>query len=492
MKKLFFVLIVLLGVMSSCTKNFEEYNTDKKRPVEVPGGFLFANAQKAFADLEINTNVNLNAFNQWSQYWTATTYPEETNYDIVNRNVANSVFRIYYRDVLEDLGEAKRVITAEVPAGEAAKANQKNRLLIIDMMQVLTYHTLVNIFGNVPYTEAMDITKIYPKYDDGLTIYKDLIARLTADIAGLDVNNTSFGSDDIYMTGDVAMWKKFGNTLKVKLGIILADVDPAASKAAVEEAYAGAFAVGESCQLDYLTGGNANNFFLDIINSDRNDFVVSTTIVDAMTNLDDPRVTSYFESNLPAYKGAAYGKTPSPWGQYTHIAGDRSKKDPLFNATGTKIAEPQFPGVILNNTELEFYLAEAAARGYSVGGTAAELYNKAITASLKQWDYSDAVIAAYLANPKVAYGTATGTWQQKIGTQAWISFFGRGLSGFTSWRKLDFPILVQGPTAPNYTDIPKRYTYPVNEQTLNDVSYKAAAAAIGGDKLTTKLFWDKN
>ena len=491
MKRIYIILLVLIGISTSCTKSFEDYNTDKKRPVAVPGGFLFANAQKTFADLEINTNVNLNEFNQWSQYWTATTYPDETNYDIVNRNVAATNFRWYYRDMLKDLEEAKMVIKAEKPIGDAAIANQKNRLFIVDIMQVLVYHNLVNIFGNVPYAKTMDITDIYPAYDDGLTIYKDLIARLTADVAGLDATNTSFASDDIYMSGDVAMWKKFGNTLKVKLGINLADVDAAASKAAVESAYAGAFADGEGCQLNYLTGGNANNFFLDFINSDRHDFVASTTIINAMTGLSDPRMSSYFESNLPTYKGALYGITPAPWNQYTHISGDRSKDDPLYNPTGKKIAEPMFPGVILNNTELAFYLAEAAERGYTVGGTAEVLYNKAITASLKQWGYSDTEIAAYLANPLVAYTAKGTTKMHQIATQSWIASFGRGLNGFTTWRRLDFPILVQGPGAPTYNDIPKRYTYPVNEQTLNPDNYKAAGTAIGGDKLTTKLFWDK-
>jgi hypothetical protein len=90
----------------------------------------------------------------------------------------------------------------------------------------------------------------------------------------------------------------------------------------------------------------------------------------------------------------------------------------------------------------------------------------------------------------VAYATATGTWQQKIGTQAYIAFYTRGLEGFNEWRRLDYPLLNLPGTITSYSQIPKRLTYPVNEQTLNNENYASAAQAIGGDLLTTKIFWD--
>lgn len=65
-----------------------------------------------------------------------------------------------------------------------------------------------------------------------------------------------------------------------------------------------------------------------------------------------------------------------------------------------------------------------------------------------------------------------------------------GLEGYTEWRRLDYPVLNIPPTISNYNQIPKRFTYPINEQTLNAANYASASAAIGGDQLTTKLFWD--
>jgi hypothetical protein len=86
------------------------------------------------------------------------------------------------------------------------------------------------------------------------------------------------------------------------------------------------------------------------------------------------------------------------------------------------------------------------------------------------------------------FATAPGTWKQKIGTQAWIALYLRGFDAWTSWRRLDYPALVKPPSA--ITDIPVRYTYPSNEQNLNQQNYDAASQAIGGDEVTTKLFWD--
>lgn len=483
MKRIYLILIVLIGITTSCTKNFEDFNTDKKHPAVVPSGALFANAQKAFADQEASTSVNLNEFKQWAQYFTATTYVDETNYNIVSRDVSTTVFRTYYRDILSDLNEAKRLIPTELAQTATAIGERDNKLKIVDMMEVLIYSQLVDIFGNVPYSQSLDYSNLYPKYDDGLTIYKELITRLDADISGLNTDFGSFGTSDLFFGGDVPMWIKFGNSLKVRLGITLADVDGATAKATVESAYAGAFGTGENCQLVYEGGHNANPLYLDLVLSGRHDFVPANTIVDMMNTLDDPRREMYFNINGDTYRGGIYGKSNS-FSQFSHIS--------------DMVQEATFPCVILDNTEVEFYLAEAAARGYSVGGTAESHYNKAITASFLSWWLtagktkveSDSLAAIYLQNPDVAYVTATGTWQQKIGTQAWLAYFVRGQVGFSSWRRLDYPILNMPPTITDYNNIPKRYTYPINEQTLNGANYTAAATAIGGDNLTTKLFWD--
>ena len=108
--------------------------------------------------------------------------------------------------------------------------------------------------------------------------------------------------------------------------------------------------------------------------------------------------------------------------------------------------------------------------------------------SIIAWGGTAADATTYLANPSVTYSSAT--YKDKIGTQAWIAYYNRGLIAWTTWRRLDAPVLNPPPGMTN-ADIPTRYTYPINEQTLNGANYTTAASAVGGDKITTKLFWDK-
>lgn len=489
MKRIYIILVVLIGISISCTKNFEDFNTDKKHPSEAPGAgdYLFANAQKALADQVASTNVNLNVWKLFAQYWTETTYTDEANYDIVNRTIPGLTYRTYYRNILADLKEAGIVIAAESVLSEDAAIEKQNRLFIINLLEAYCYNRLVDVFGNIPYTEALDINNISPAYDDAFTIYKDLINKVDTSLAGLDVSHGSFGENDLYFAGVGEMWIKFGNSLKVKMGITLADVDNTLAQATVESAYQGAFASGELCQLVYLGGTNSNPLYVDLIQSGRHDFVAANTIVDIMNDLEDPRLPAYFTmvdtSSNPdtvklVYLGGDYGYS-SAFSQYSHIS------DP--------IQEPTYPMVLLDNTEVEFYLAEAAARGYNVGESAEEHYNNAIKSSFAHWGLSEADADAYLSKPEVAYTTAAGEWNEIIGTQAWLAYYVRGFIGYTSWRRLDYPVL-NLPPAPETDNgqVPNRFTYPINEQTLNADNYYQAAQAIGGDLMSTKLFWDKN
>jgi hypothetical protein len=202
--------------------------------------------------------------------------------------------------------------------------------------------------------------------------------------------------------------------------------------------------------------------------------VPANTIVDIMNTLSDPRLPAYFEPMAGgAYVGGPYG-FPSPYANYSHLS--------------AWIHDPTFPGIIMTYDEVQFYLAEAASRGFTVPLTAEEYYNNGITASFDYWSIAGAT--DYLAKPEVAWATAAGDWKQKIGTQAWLSFYTRGLLGYTEWRRLDWPIFNIASTIATYDEIPRRFPYPVNEQTLNKINYQAASNSIGGDLPSTPLFWD--
>jgi hypothetical protein len=483
MKTKYIILLVLTAFMVACTNDFENFNTDKKRPAVVTGEALFTNAQKSLVDQLTTPNVNLNVFNLFSQYWTETTYTDEANYDIVNRTVADNTFQEYYRDVLRDFDEAAKLIAEEVTNDQNTETDVKNKLMIIDLLTVYTYQNLVNIFGNIPYSEALDINNLLPKYDDASAIYADMINRTNEAVASLVVTgNDGLGSADIIYGGSVESWIKFGNSLKIKLGIALADVNPTLAEATITSGVAGAFSSNADDALFGYLGStpNTNQIYAELILTGRHDFVGANTIIDIMNGQNDPRRSAYFtqidtstEVGVVklAYIGGTYGES-SPFSQFSHVS--------------DAIQAPDFPGIVLTYDEILFYLAEAAQRGWAVGGTAEELYDKAIKASFDLWGASD--VDTYLAQPAVAYDEAT--WKEKIGTQSWLALYTRGLEGYTQWRRLDYPIFNIPPNVATYDEIPIRFTYPVGEQTLNPDSYTQAAEAMNGDELSSPIFWD--
>src|SRR5690606_28003307 len=172
-----------------------------------------------------------------------TTYTDESNYDQITRSIPDRHWTELYRDVLKDLNEADRVIAAT--DNDLTNALKPNKLAIIEVMTVFAYSNLVETYGDVPYSEALDIDNLLPAYDDAATIYKDLLTRLDAAIGSMNTSVGSFSdTEDMMYSGNVENWKKFANSLKLRMGIMLADTDESAlAKATVESAFtSGVFA----------------------------------------------------------------------------------------------------------------------------------------------------------------------------------------------------------------------------------------------------------
>jgi hypothetical protein len=483
MKKISILLLTLILVYS-CTDNLEDLNKNTKDATVAAGETFFSNAQKNMVDYMASINVNRNVWRQFAQQVTATQYPEEANYNITDRKIPDNLWANTYRDVLKDLDEAAKNISAVPPVGAAGLAKQKNQLAIIEVMNVYAYSVLVETFGNIPYTEALDFNTVLPKYDDGKTVYVDLIARLSAAITKMDTSGASFesGADwsgpDVIYSGDVAKWKKFANSLKLRMGLMIYDADATLGASTVSSAItSGVFTSNaDNAVFQYLTvTPNTNPMWVDLVQSNRNDFVAAKPLVDAMNAVNDPRRDVFFTKVGGVFVGGNYGAANN-FQVNSHI-GD------IFHVTSA-------PHVVLDYSNVKFMLAEAAER--SLGGmtpTAAEAhYNAAITASFDYYEVSGA--ATYLAQPAVAYTTANGNYKQKIGTQKWIALYNQGFNAWTEFRRLDYPALVAPGTAV-VNVVPRRFTYPIGEHTLNGANYTSAASAVGGDLLTTKLFWDK-
>jgi hypothetical protein len=478
-KKIQYLVLVMVVLVTSCEL---PDNKDPKNAKEVSADAEFTNSEIALVNLLGSINVNVNTTRLLAQYQSEVTYVTESRYNFQDRQIPDTYSGRLYRDVLLPLKDAKTLLDASNVPTEAAINQKKNQLAMMEVLNVYTFQVLVDAFGDVPYSEAlMGSENSRPKYDDAYTIYKDLLVRINKVIADLDENYDGFGTADILYGSDIALWRKFAATIKLRIGMRLVDVPDFDAETTVSEALAtGVFTdQSESAILSYLKlTPNVNSYYTEFVLNARKDFCPTQTIVDMMNSLSDPRRAIWFTKYNDAYVGLPYGKTgASSYSKFSHFS-DMIRIDPVY------------PVIISDYVEVEFLLAEAAERNLG-GVTDPEThYNNAILASMKYWGVADTAAANYLARPEVAYTTAAGTYKQKIGNQKWLGLFDRGVEGWAEWRRLDYPIL-NPPVNMTYEDIPVRMPYPYNENKMNKANYDAAAAAIGGDEATTKLFWDK-
>ena len=480
MKKILISSIAAIFLLLSCKKNITDLNINPKQPESVTSASLFSNASINLADVLASPNVNNNIFRLIAQQWSETTYPDETNYNLNGRSIADRWFSTLYRSVLKDLKQASVILETEKalpPIMTTAVYN--NKKAIIELLNVYAYYHLVSTFGNIPYTDALNIDIIQPKYDDATTVYADLIKRLNAALALVTPTSNGYGSADIMFDGDMAKWNMFGNSLKIKMGMLIIDSDPATATAMITAAAPNVAASNsDNLQIHYLSSPpNTNPIWEDLVQSGRYDFVASNTIMNKMNALNDPRIPLFFEPNsLGTYTGGAYGSAN------TYIN---------FSAPSATITQPTYPLTYFSYAEMEFYKAEAAARGIAVGGTAEQHYNNGIDASVTEWGGSLTDALTYRTQPAVAYTTAAGTYKQKIGEQSWLALYNRGYDAWTQWRRLDYPQLQAPPDAlfanGETPGVPVRYTYPTVEQNLNNANYTAASIAISKNQITKTL-----
>jgi hypothetical protein len=501
MKKIL-ISFMAIAFIVSCS-DITEQNENPKKAKEAPARTLFANAQKNLSDILASSNVNRGIFRLLAQQWTETTYTDESRYDLHTRNIPQNFWGIMYRDVLRDLDEAATTANAVDPLfiDEAVRQNQ---LSMIEIMNVYAWSVLVDTFGDVPYkgtsiSDALSSDNPSPVYTDDQTIYNDLIVRLDAALAKLNNSADAFGASDLLYQSNIDKWVMFGNSLKLRLGMTFADVDPNKAMEIVQQAAPNVFtSLDDDAAIQYKDAPpNTNPVWVDLVQSGRKDFVAANTLVDTMTSLNDPRLPFYFTTvDTVAYDSYVDGEPAEdavPVDTLTVYLGGKygaSNSYSKFSKPSLLVRGATFPGTLLSYVDVEFFLAEAAARGFAITGTAEEHYNNAITASLTSWGVSESDIATYLANPQVSFATAGGDFKEKIGVQKWIALYNRGFEAWREWRRLDAPALAAPSNA--VSAIPLRFTYPVNEQNLNKANYDVASSKIGSDKVTTKVFWDVN
>ncbi len=481
MRKLIILSSLVLLLASSCTKNIQDLNLDGKHAVLVPATSLFTAAEKSLSDDYTTTSSGVAPFRVLAQTWTETLYNSEANYVLTAYNSPDNWWGYLYgggsSGVLNNLTDAKGLFPTTVTDAGVLR----NDLIITDILEVYAYYLLVATYGNVPYSQAENRSIPFPKYDDAKTIYTDLLMRLDTCIAGLNPSSIAMGTADQIYSGSIPAWKKFAASLKLKMAMLLADSDPTTAAAEVQKALtAGVFTSNaDNAKITYQSTptGNTNPIWQAIVSSGRHDYVPAGFLVSTMNTLTDPRLPLYF--------------TMAPGGIYLGGIAGGSNSYALFSSFSAPMIATTYPSDLLDYSETNFLLAEAAERGFGVSSTATAYYDSAIIASITFWGGTRAAALSYLAQSNVAYSTAAGTYKEKIGYQEWISDYNKGWDAWTTIRRLGYPdINTLSPPVGAGTPMPTRFYYPLLEHTSNAINYTAAAATVnGGDNQNGKLFW---
>jgi hypothetical protein len=530
--KISFGLFLVLFMMG-CTKNFDKINENPNQPAEVSTPTLLTSAMKGLCD---------DIYDEWwggrqsmlyAQYWVQRNYPSEDRYAI-RQSVNNQYWRLIYHDV-KNLVEVIRLNTDPVTKTTAALyGDNNNQIAVATIMKVWAMQLMADTWGDIPYSQAFKAddptTPIpTPKYDNLQTIYASFLTELKDAVDMIDVNGVGFTSGDVVFGGNMEKWKKFGNSLRLRVAMRMSNFDGQVAAKAIADEEGIEFMTSnlDNAAFEYVGGGATNSPLYDAWwTSARNDFTVAKPFINILKGVDDtlnnkinpfhglidPRLQIY-SRDRPAgsekFYGIPYGmtegQTQAYWGKklapsfYGPAAYDTTYAPVILN--------PKFSPVYMEYAEVEFMLSE-------LNNWDQTHYVKGVTASIDYWrDLSTkfegrdaAWVSKFNAQKDTFLLALPAANEECVLTQKYLAFFNQGYQAWAEYRRTLQPkmLILPGentsvnadgsmitfiPLVTTLTTIPWRMTYPQQEFTVNGSSVTAAAAAIGGDYMTTKLFW---
>lgn len=466
-KSIYIILPVIL-LLGSCKKFDGSLNVDPNNPTKASGTQLIASAQRSLPDMSSSPfGVH------YPQHLSNTSFTDNSRYTTINFN-----FSGWYNGPLMDL---ETVLTSTLDANEGPIVNQ---VAVAKILKAYFYWHITDRWGDVPYSQALKGRENFtPKYDKQKDIYDSLFVLLDQANSTIITGNIK---NDIMYNGDMTKWKKLGNTIRMLMGLRLSKVDPVKGALELNKAITNGVMTTNLDNFAYphlADRSNENFWYNQFTQLGRNWYAVSKPLVDYMLPLNDPR--------LPVFANRTTNATPSYVGLPYGLPGTVTIAN--YSLLGSNLRLQNSPVYLVTFAQALFARAEAAKLGWITGGdvTAKTNYDLAIENSILQWTGSTSTVAAYLAQPEVAYDPANAI--RKIATQRWVHLFLHGYEAWAEWRRTGFPVLVAAPGA-NGDRIPRREAYPVLEQSNNAVNYAAAVASFpygGADDLNTRVWWDK-
>ena len=373
-------------------------------------------------------------------------------------------------------------------------------------MQAYNYQQLVDMFGDIPYSQALkNVDAITPTYDDAATIYKDLINKIDSGIALISASGGQGAgpSNDILFGGDPDAWVKFANSLKLRILIRQSEKDPSYAKGEIAKIQGGFLDIDAGVSPPYQNAtGKQNPFYALNYNTSGtyiNDVYRANQFGIDFYDANDPSADDYDPRGRQVY-GATPGDATLWQGNFIGQQGRVGGASSIFGPGVLQSVDQ--PAIIFTAAESYFLQAEAVARGWLTGnGNAEDLYHMGITASFQTYavdDYESAAAAYYnnASNGKVYWSSGSSLTAQLnlIITQKWAAE--NCVTPFEEWcdyRRL--PTLAFNKSIPltkstnvDVLAVPVCVIYPTSEYTSNAENVNAQNQDAKSNH-TDKIFW---
>ncbi len=502
-------------VLPSCTKNFEKINTD---PINTPNALpeqLLAPALVATLSANMLRNRNFN--NELMQVTVSQTDDEAAIFRYDYRNtISDNLYNNWYAQ-LTNFKDVYRIASQPLTLNKSYQG-------ISLICQAWIYSLLTDTYGDVPYSQSnlgRDSSLYEPAFDKQKDIYTSLFSQLEAANTLLTTGTAIKATSDPVYNGNVSKWRKFGNSLYLRLLLKLSGkaevaTDVIAKIKDMVDTRASTypkFASNDDSAILRWTGGVYTSPYQLVREQDWRSPAIGSFFIDHLRDWADPRI------NINIYATSGFNRWsiaqgPSGFAGVAsgYLPGTGAPKQSYFysNTSAVSLQTDQLTGMIMNYGELQFILAECSLKGYIATGTAQTYWETGVLSGLTLWlpTWPNAVAAgppatptttataefrAYLTNADINWDNteSVDAKMERIHLQKYYALFLEDLQQWFEYRRTNHPTLPVGTGLRNGGVMPARMTYPVYVQSANPTNYKLAVATQGPDVISTQVWWQK-
>jgi hypothetical protein len=368
----------------------------------------------------------------------------------------SNIWTQYYTSVAGNLRKAIDLSETSLPKNENGAAQAK-------VVLAQTFYELTTTYGDIPFSEALDLNNLAPKFDGQQDVLNGCIALLDSAISQFDpASGFKFDEPyDMFYKGDIDKWIKVAKSIKLRILMTMADKDPTKISVIGDMIAAGGFieSANDNFEIAFENVAGKRNPKYQIktdYNGDVDFFYASPYVLDFMQASNDPRIPFFYDKA----NGAATFHAIQP--------GDNAD-DQLDSKIASSLHSAAEPEYVFTYQELLFYEAEIYARGLGVTADMAmanTLYKQAVLESSIFFGVTAANATSFSSGLPALTGISNPLKQ--INYQHWIDKFDRGIDAFVQWRRSG----AEGSETPDLTlpvgapsgNLFRRYEYPQNAE----------------------------